>query len=175
MKKLLAIVAIAAITITSTFATSAETTTTATTTGAVTLNSTKAQDPYSLSLYYGEENFTSSALKTVDNIDLTAAGTSKNITVKLSDGNLNNDVTYTTTVTELPFTGIVNGETYTTKNILKVNAVSDGSNKTSYTSVVKAGPNASQSVAEFYFSWTADTALPAGSFSTTNTISISVN
>ncbi len=168
MKKILTILAIATIAITSTFAAVAGA-------GSVTLNSTLSETPYVLSLLYGSENFTSSALKTVDNIDLTAAGTSEHITVKLDAGNLNNDVTYTTTVTELPFTGTVNGETYTTANTLTVNAASDDSHKTSYTALVEAGPNASQSVAEFYFSWTADTALPAGSFSTTNTISISVN
>ena len=168
MKKILTILAIAAIAITSTFAADA-------TSASVTLNSTISETPYVLSLLYGTENFTTSSQKTVDNIDLTTAGTSKNITVKLDSGNLNNDITYVTTVTELPFTGTVNGETYTTANTLTVNAVSDDSHKTSYSTLVEAGPNASQSVAEFYFSWTADTALPAGSFSTTNTISISVN
>ena len=90
MKKLLTVLAIAAIAITSTFAT----------TGKVTLNSTLNPTAYVLSLYYGSENFTSSGLKTVDNLDLTSDGVTDAISVKFAGGNLNETVTYTTTVTE---------------------------------------------------------------------------
>jgi hypothetical protein len=165
MKKLLTVLAIAAIAITSTFAA---------TTGSVTLNSILNPTSYSLSMYYGSENFTSSGLKTVDNLDLTAAGTTDEISVKLTGGNLNETVTYTTTVTENQFTGEVDGETYTTNNNLTVINTTDGEQQTTYTAVVGAGPNDAQDIAVFMFDWDADTSLPAGSYSTTNTISITV-
>jgi len=165
MKKLLTVLAIAAITITSTFAA---------TTGSVTLNSTLNPTAYSLSMYYGAQNFTSTGLKTVDNLDLTSAGTTDAISVKLSGGNLNETVIYTTTVTENQFTGEVDGATYTTDNNLTVINTTDGTNQTEYTATVGAGPNDAQDIAVFKFNWDADTSLPAGSYSTTNTISISV-
>ena len=164
MKKLLTVLAIAAIAITSTFAT----------TGKVTLNSTLKPTAYVLSMYYGSENFTSSGLKTVDNLDLTEAGKTDAISVKLAGGNLNETVTYTTTVTENQFTGEVDGATYTTDNNLTVINNTDGNQQTEYTAVVDAGPNDAQDIAVFKFNWEADTSLPAGSYSTTNTISISV-
>ena len=91
----------------------------------------------------------------------------------ISDGNLNKTITFVTEITELPFTGMVDGETHKTNNNLQV-MNSKGENQTSYSSKIAAGPQASQSVAEFYFNWDADKALPAGDYATTNTISISV-
>jgi hypothetical protein len=164
MKKILTILAIAAIAITSTFAT----------TGNITLNSTLTEKSYDLSLFYGTENFTSTGLKSVDNLDLTSEGSTSAISVKLSNGNLNDSVTYVTEITENPFTGTVDGVNYITNNNLTVRNFADSENKTSFTAVVDAGPNDEQDIAVFDFHWDADTSLPAGSYSTTNTISISV-
>lgn len=168
MKKLITILAIAAIAVTSTFAEVANT-------SSVTLNSTLSEKPYNISLYYGEtQNFTTSALKLVENLDITKAGNTDFINVEINAGNLNKTITYTTEITENAFIGLVDGVTYTVDNNLIVRDAT-GANKTSYKTTVPAGPNDEQKVATFDFHWDAAENLPAGHYSTTNTISVSVN
>ena len=176
MKKLITILAIAAIALTSTFAsvTSFDGSAEKAPEMNVTLKSSLAQTNYDLSLIYGDYDFTTAGEHTIDGLDLTAKGKTAEFNVMISNGNLNNTITFVTAITEKPFVGTVDGVDYTTNNNLSV-VNAKGENQTSYSSKIKAGPQASQSVAAFYFNWDADTSLPAGDYETTNTISISVN
>jgi hypothetical protein len=176
MKKLITILAIAAITLTSTFAvtTSFDGSAEKAPEMNVTLKSSLEQTNYDLSLLYGKIDFTNEAQQTIDGLDLTEKGSTDEFNVMITNGNLNKTITFVTEITEKPFVGLVDGEDYTTENNLRVlNA--EGDNQTSYSSKIKAGPQESQSVATFLFNWDADKALPAGDYATTNTISISVN
>jgi hypothetical protein len=176
MKKLITILTIAALALTSTFAvtTSFDGSSDKAPEMNVTLKSSLEQTNYDLSLLYGKIDFTNDAQLTIGGLDLTEKGITDEFNVMISNGNLNKTITFVTEITEKPFVGLVDGEEYTTKNNLKVVDV-DGNNKTSYSSKIVAGPQESQSVATFFFNWDADKALPAGDYATTNTISISVN
>lgn len=167
MKKTLTILAMSLIILTSTFA--------ATKTGTITLNSTLEETNYKISLYYGDnENFTSSSLKTVDNLNITKDGHTDFINVVISSGNLNKSITYVTKISDKAFEGVVDGKTITVDNKLKVRDTT-GNVKKTYTTTVKAGPNESQKIATFDFAWDAAENLPAGDYSTTNTITVSVD
>ena len=176
MKKLLTILAIAAIAMTSTFAavTSFDGSAEKAPEMNVTLKSSLAQTNYDLSLLYGDNDFTTDGEYTIDGLDLTAKGKTAEFNVMISKGNLNKTITFVTEITEKPFVGKVDGEDHETNNNLSV-INTKGENQTSYSSKIKAGPQESQSVATFLFNWDADTKLPAGDYVTTNTISISVN
>jgi hypothetical protein len=181
MKKLILLLALAAIAVTSTFAT-----TTTSFDGSranapemnVTLKSTLLPTNYNLSLVYGSgadaSDFTDSGEKTITGLDLTNIGYTKDFNVIISKGNLNKSITFVTVITENPFIGQVDGKEYITNNDLKV--VSYNSDfQTTYTSLVKAGPHEKQNIARFYFDWIGDKSLPAGDYVSTNTINISVN
>ncbi len=183
MKKLITILAIAAITLTSTFAVVAAPTTSFDGSSAkapemnVTLKSSLIPSGYDLSLIYGTGSdaidFTTIGEKTISGLDLTKEGFTKEFNVIISEGNLNKSIIFVTEITEKPFVGLVDGKVHTTSNNLKVRN-NDNENQTSFSTGIASGPQAKQSVAEFNFHWDADTALPAGEYSTTNTISISV-
>jgi hypothetical protein len=144
----------------------------------VVLKSTLEQNPYELSLIYGtgdnEENFTYSGTKTISGLDITQEGSTDEFNVILLDGNLNSKLTFETVISELPFKGIVNNAEYTVNNNLKVRNVDNQSEQSTFTTEILAGPHLEQSVARFDFHWDGAVNLPAGDYSTTNTISISV-
>jgi hypothetical protein len=134
---------------------------------------------YDLSIVYGTgteaEDFTSTEEKTISGLDLTTEGSTEEFNVYISNGNLNNSITFKTVITEEPFKGSVDNETITTDNKLTVRAVKNSyTHQTQFSKLVSAGPNDYQSIACFDFHWTADPDLAAGSYQTTNTVSISV-
>jgi hypothetical protein len=176
MKKLMTILTIAAIAVTSIFAsvTSFDGSTAKAPEMNVTLKSSVLPTNYSLSLLYGTNDFTNAGEQTIDGLDLTKKGSTEEFNVMISNGNLNKTITFVTVITEKPFVGTVDGSDHETNNNLRV-LNSDGENQTSYSSKIKAGPQDSQSVATFLFNWDADTELPAGEYVSTNTINISVN
>lgn len=186
MKKLISIIAIAAIAITSTFATVTPTITSFSSKGGtapemyVTLASSLLPTSYSLSLLYGIDadviNLSTTNINTIDGFDLTKEGYTNYFYVMISKGNLNKNITFITKISENPFVGIVDGVEYTTKNDFKVVSAVNGVTFNQYfKKTINAGPQAPQSIATFYFDWIADKTLPAGEYTTTNTINISVN
>lgn len=176
MKKLIATLAIAAIALTSTFAvTSFDGSSQKAPEMNVTLKSSLVPTAYDLSLTYGKDSLTSTSDYVIDGLDLTNDGKTDAFNVMISAGNLNKTITFVTEISELPFVGLVDGVEYTTNNNLSVRDYESGENKTSFSAEIAAGPQESQSIAQFDFHWDADTSLPAGNYATTNKISISVN
>lgn len=140
----------------------------------ITLKSTLDPTPYDLSMYYGETDFTGSENYVIDGLDLTTAGSTDNFFyVKISNGNLNSDITFETTVTANPFEGVVNGDLKETNNDLSVKG-SDGNVNYTFSKTVSAGPNNMQNIAVFKYYWTGDDNLAAGDYKTENTISVTV-
>lgn len=180
MKKLIATLAIAAIALTSTFAVDSTLSFDGSSQSApemnVTLKSSLTATPYDLSLTYGSEKGTISFTdgKVIDGLDLTVNGNTEEFNVLISSGNLNKTITFVTEISALPFTGLVDGKEYTTENNLSI-VNSKGDSQSAYKAEIAAGPNASQSIAQFNFKWDGQKDLPAGDYETTNKISISVN
>lgn len=176
MKKIITILAILLIAVSASFASvkSFDGNTEAAPTMSVTLKSSLKPTSYGLSLFYNDINFTDLGKKTLENLDLTRMGITREFKVMISKGNLNKTITFVTEITEMPFTGLVDGEIYKTHNNLRV-LNSDGEKQTTFTSKIIAGPQNKQTIAEFLFNWDADTQLPAGDYETTNTINISVS
>jgi hypothetical protein len=181
MKKLITILAIAAIAVTSTFASITPATTSFDGSKAsapemnVTLKSTLEQTPYKLSILYGVTDFTEAQTTTLTGLNLTKASETSLFNVMITEGNLNKTVTFVTTITTGPFIGTVDGDSdYHTANILSILGSDFKAHEPSFSSSIPAGPQVSQSVASFSFAWTADEALPAGSYVSTNKINISV-
>lgn len=181
MKKLITILVIAIIAVSSTFATVATTSFNGNKEGApkmsVTLQGSLKQIPYKVTLVYGSSKESSIYLpgseNTISGLDLTTYGRTELFNVMISDGNLNKKIKFVTTITEGQFVGKVDNVNYTTTNDLRSNAI-NGKHKNVFKAIVKAGPNESYSVAKFFFDWIEDFELPAGNYVSTNIISISV-
>jgi hypothetical protein len=180
MKKIITILAIAALALTSTFAVvtpekiSFDGNKDATPEMNVTLKSSLEQTNYELSLLYSSVGYELHENTYIYGYDLTKKGNTRNFRVMISNGNLNNTITFVTEITVRPFVGKVDGKNHETNNNLRVSN-SDGENQTTFSTEIAAGPQVKQSVAKFYFNWDADTELPAGKYSSTNTINISVS
>lgn len=180
MKKIITIIAIAIIALTSTFA--------VVTTNKISFNgnivnalqiniilkSSLEPTNYDLSLLYNEDSFKLEDSTSIYGYDLTKKGRTNDFHVMISNGNLNKTITFVTVITEKPFVGLIDGIDYITNSNLRVLNNND-ENQTIFSTKIIAGPQAQQSVATFYFNWDADEELPAGDYATTNTIIISVN
>lgn len=184
MKKLITLLAISTIALTSTFAVIKNTTSfDGTSQNApemdVTLYSTLAEKNYNLSLIYGTgtnaNDFTDSGEQVIADLDLTKIGWTEEFNVIISEGNLNKSIIFVTEITVKPFIGQVNNTIYTTNNNLQVRNIDNNTQQTTFSTNVNAGPQDKQSVAKFRFHWDADTELPAGDYKSTNTINISVS
>jgi hypothetical protein len=180
MKKLIATLAIAVLALTSTFAVDSTLSFSGSSQAApemnVTLKSSLAQTPYDLTIIYGDSDFTEAGSTELTGLDLTVKDNTSLFNIMISEGNLNNTITFTTEITLGNFIGEVDGDdTYNTENVLSILGPDYQPHATSFSSVLKAGPQVSQSIAAFAFAWTAFEDLPAGDYVSTNKINVKVN
>ena len=177
MKKLITILAIAAITLTSTFAvtTSFDGSAEKAPEMNVTLKSTLDPTPYVLSIIYGMTDFTEAQTTTLTGLDLTKASSTNLFNIMITEGNLNSSITFQTVITTGPFIGEVDGNAnYEAANIVSILGSNFKEHATSFSSTIPAGPQVSQSIASFAFAWTENASLPAGDYVSTNKINVSV-
>jgi hypothetical protein len=144
----------------------------------VTLKSKLKQTSYDLFIIYGSDSsandFTDAEQLIIGDLNLGEEGTTDVFNIKIFKGNLNTSITFVTEITVNPFIAQVDGNEYATNNNLSVININD-ENQTTFSSPVKAGPNAKQTITTFKFHWDADKEIPAGDYISTNSISISVN
>lgn len=141
MKKLLSVLAIATIALSSTFAAST------TDTNNVIVNGYVTEVPYSFNLKYSNENadLTNSALLSEKyNLALTKVQSTSLFSLQRSNGNLNKDLSVAVDITAKAFEGTVNGEEVVTGIVPAI----DLQNATSYTNIVST-PGTAQNVKSF--------------------------
>ncbi len=182
MKKLLVILAISALAITSTFAVVAtsnngngNTSTTVTSSSRdIKINGSVATQEYSFNLDYesldGVRGSLSSGDTIADSFDLSKKSETGMFYVTKTDGNRNKHLFITVDITPESFKGEVNGENYDTEVTPVVYIRDNKSNNGKYDQTnslkvnVPAGVNKSSDVAQFYFIITGNENVPAGEF-----------
>lgn len=145
----------------------------------INLTVTKAPIPYSITLLYIKDSnnftdFTNSENLNIDGLDLINGGETKPIRVVLSSGNLGYEQTFTTTFTANPFVMTSGNKRYEAGNDIKVISKKNNLEKYSYTTILPIGKNEEQILAEIIYKWGANSNLPAGTFISTNRLSITV-
>jgi len=175
MKKLLTILALATLTITSTFAVVANPSTTDS--RDVKINGYVSKTSYSFSLAYNDTDL-SAGSTIADTFDLSKVSNTDNFIVKRTSGNLNDDLALSISIEAGPFIGEFNGtETYNTELEPQVNLVNGNyTYSNDYTKgnlggmqvIIPAGSNlTSANLAEFYLTINGNSSIPAGSFVST--------
>lgn len=171
MKKILAFISIAALTITVAFAETVDTRN-------IKINGAVTASPYTFSLSYG-----TTALKTGDEIagtfDLAKVSTTDNFIVERTSGNLNDDLSLTVGITASSFKGNFNGKEDYDTTITPVLSFVTGYDNTTPTVItgghsgntiikIPAGYHAlGADLAAFYFTINGKETVPAGTFIST--------
>ena len=175
MKKLLSILAIATIALSSTFAT--------TDTNNVVINGYVTEVPYSFNLKYSNENADSSnsfLLAEEYNLALTSVQSTSSFSLQRSSGNLNEDLSVAVDITAKAFEGSVNGEDVVTGIIPAIVLENDeaygyaditstpgtASNVKSFNLTVPYGynPEVNEEIASFKLNITGDATTDAGTY-----------